>query len=187
MRRLRLLRPLRLLCLLSSLPLLAACPAGIDPVEDCDNLQDFGWDPSDAQLEADLLARTNAVRAAGATCNGTATPPADALIADARLDCAARRHALDMATADFFDHESPTTGNVADRVDAADYDWGTVGENIAAGQPSAEQALDDWVGSTTGHCENLMNPAFAHAGMALARSEEAELPTYWVQVFAAPR
>lgn len=178
------MRPLPLLIFLT------ACPGalgGLDPVEDCDNLEDFGWEPADADIEADLLARTNAVRAAGATCNGTAMPPADALTAEPRLQCAARRHALDMASNDFFDHESPTSGAVSDRADAAGYDWGTVGENIAAGQPTAEQALDDWVTSTTGHCENLMSADFVHAGMGLATTEEAELPTYWVQVFGAPR
>jgi uncharacterized protein YkwD len=160
--------------------------AGLDPVADCDRLEDFGWEPGDGPVESDLLAQTNAVRAAGATCDGVAAPPAPPLSMDARLQCAARRHALDMATSDFFAHESPTTGSVADRADDAGYAWGVVGENIAAGQPKAEDALADWVGSTTGHCENLMAPEFVDAGMGLARAEDSEFPTWWVQVFAAP-
>ena len=149
-------------------------------------MEDFGWDPADAAIEQALLDQTNAARATGFTCNGVDLPAVTDLDPQADLTCAARSHALDMATHDFFAHDSPTTGDVSDRVDATGYSWGLVAENIAAGQPSADVALDDWLGSTTGHCENIMNGDAVHAGMGLARSETAELPTYWVQVFGAP-
>jgi uncharacterized protein YkwD len=174
---------MRLLLLL----LLTGCSTGLDPIDDCDNLVDFGWDPADEALEDELLEETNALRATGADCVGGALPPADPLVSEPRLRCAARRHALDMAANDFFAHDSPTTGDAADRVNDVEYEWSLVAENLAAGRSSAAESVEDWLGSTTGHCDNLMAADAVHAGMALARSEDAEFPTYWVQVFAAPR
>lgn len=177
--------------LLLPLLLLAGCPAptiaSFAPTEGCEGIEALGWDPSDADVEAELLQETNSVRVAGAVCNGVDWLSTDPVVLDPLLTCTARWHAADLAANDFFDHESELTGGVDDRVTAAGYDWGRVSENIAGGQLDAAQAVGDWVTSTTGHCENLMDPDVVDAGMAVVKAEGAEFDRYWVQVFGATR
>lgn len=44
--------------------------------------------------------------------------------------------------------------------------WSTVGENVAAGQPTAPAMHAAWMGSS-GHRANILNPAFTHIGVAV--------------------
>lgn len=44
--------------------------------------------------------------------------------------------------------------------------WSTVGENVAAGQPTAPAMHAAWMGSSA-HRANLLNPAFTHVGVAV--------------------
>ncbi|HCJ28080.1 MAG TPA: hypothetical protein DHV63_01935, partial [Pseudomonas sp.] len=60
------------------------------------------------------------------------------------------------------------------------------GENIAAGQGSAEQAVSSWLASP-GHCQNIMNPGFTEMGAAYATNPRSAATIYWTQVFGTPR
>jgi len=68
----------------------------------------------------------------------------------------------------------------------AGYRWQQIGENIAAGQGSAEQVVAGWLASP-GHCANIMNPGFTEMGAAYATSEGGAAGSYWTQVFGTPR
>ncbi|NLO78992.1 MAG: CAP domain-containing protein [Xanthomonadaceae bacterium] len=59
------------------------------------------------------------------------------------------------------------------------------GENIAAGQRSVAEVMQDWLQSA-GHCANIMNPLHAELGAAAAVSG-TDARIYWAQVFARPR
>jgi uncharacterized protein YkwD len=61
-----------------------------------------------------------------------------------------------------------------------------MGENIAAGQRSPEDAVAGWIKSPD-HCANLMNPVFTEMGAALAVNARSELGMYWTQEFGKPR
>jgi uncharacterized protein YkwD len=61
-----------------------------------------------------------------------------------------------------------------------------VGENIAAGQPTAEQVVAGWLKSA-GHCANLMDPDFSEMGVAFAVAPQRGKAIYWAQLFATPR
>ena len=75
----------------------------------------------------------------------------------------------------------------ADRATAAGYRWVRVGENIASGQRTVEDAVASWLDSP-GHCANIMNPAFTEMGAAYAINPQSRNRTaYWTQVFGAPR
>jgi uncharacterized protein YkwD len=92
-----------------------------------------------------------------------------------------------MASHRRFAHEGSDGSLVAGRATRAGYDWRLVGENIAAGQPSAREAVEGWIESP-GHCANLMNPVFTDMGAGYEISR-ARLPgfVYWTQVFAVRR
>lgn len=90
------------------------------------------------------------------------------LEADERLATVARTHSDEMFRLGYFAHESPTSGNVVDRLDAAGLAWLVTGENLALAQDVAEahQGLMD----SPGHRANILNPAFTRVGIGVIRS-----------------
>src|ERR1019366_7617806 len=74
----------------------------------------------------------------------------------------------------------------AQRVERAGYKYRSTGENIAAGQVKAEDAVATWIKSPE-HCANLMNPAFTEMGAAFAVDSKSEMGVYWTQEFGPPR
>ena len=76
--------------------------------------------------------------------------------------------------------------NSAERITRAGYAWQAAGENIAAGQLSAEAVVAGWLESP-GHCATLMGPRFTEMGIAFALAPSRNPPIYWTQLFATPR
>lgn len=128
---------------------------------------------------AEMIEAVNRVRAEGATCGGTAMPPAPPLVWDARLERAAADHARDMARHGYLSHRDRAGRDTGARVRDAGYAWRVVGENLGRNQASVDQAIGDWLASP-GHCRTLLNPGFAEIGA----SEDGG---YWVQVFGVAR
>lgn len=134
-----------------------------------------------------ILALVNAARARPRTCGTQAFGPAGPLAWNPLLGRAALVHSTDMAQKHYFNHKQPDGTLPADRATAAGYRWVRVGENIASGQRSAEEAVASWLDSP-GHCANIMNPAFTEMGAAYAINPQNRNRTaYWTQVFGAPR
>lgn len=49
------------------------------------------------------------------------------------------------------------------RISAVGFNWSTAGENIAVGFRTPGQLVKGWMAST-GHCENILDPAFSRVG-----------------------
>lgn len=139
-------------------------------------------------FKQELLDRINALRAAGATCGGTAFPAVPPLAWNDKLTQAADGHALDMATKNYFEHDSQDGRTFVDRINAVNYTWRAVGENIAAGQPTVESVMSSWRDSA-GHCANLMSANYADVGVACrpAASSANKYSKYWVMDLAKSR
>lgn len=133
-----------------------------------------------------ILTLINQARATSQKCGGTTLPAQPPLRWHARLDAAAQGHAADMASRDFFSHTGSDGSNVSTRVTRRGYDWRAVGENIAAGQRSAEEVMAAWLKSE-GHCRNIMSPNFTELGVGHSTTSRHEYPTYWVQNFGKRR
>ena len=132
-----------------------------------------------SNYQADVVAAINRVRAAGAVCGGIAYPAVGALAWNGQLESAAAVHSTDMAVNNFFAHTSPTTGkSLRERIPEAGYRYTSAGENIAAGQTSAGQVVDDWVASTT-HCTNMMTPVFRDIGVSCKSNPASTYQYYW--------
>lgn len=129
----------------------------------------------DVYQDGDILAKVNALREKGCSCNGKKMPPAPPLKWSETLEETAFNHARDMAKRAYFSHITPDGVDVGERVRNAGYNWAYVGENIAQGQKHFDQVLEDWIVSPV-HCKLLMNPNFAET--AVARFENK-----WVQHF----
>jgi hypothetical protein len=95
-------------------------------------------------------------------------------------------HSEDMAQLHYFKHVQPDGSVAADRASRAGYRWKLIGENIASGQRTPEEAVASWLDSP-GHCANLMNPRFSEMGAAHAINLQNDNRTaFWTQVFGAP-
>jgi uncharacterized protein YkwD len=134
----------------------------------------------------DLLRQINIARAAARRCGVRAMGPARPLNWDAALSSAASAHSADMARRRFFDHQDPDGRSVMQRASASGYGWKSIGENIAGGQTSPEEAMQNWLASAE-HCENLMDPAFADVAVACVQKEGTEYGTYWTMVLGRRR
>jgi uncharacterized protein YkwD len=96
---------------------------------------------------------------------------------------AALAHSLDMATRDYFDHAGPDGSTPASRVTRAGYAWRAVGENLAAGVATPDEAVAGWLQSAA-HCQNLMDPRFTDMGVGYFVSPKDPSAIFWTQVFA---
>ncbi|WP_169306959.1 CAP domain-containing protein [Ferrimonas sediminicola] len=130
-----------------------------------------------------LLEQINAIRAEGANCVGSYMEPVSSLRPNPLLEHAAFEHAYSMATHNFLSHTGRDGRDVGQRVSSYGYHWRLVGENIAAGQPSVDKAVEEWLESAE-HCRNLMSAEYRETGFACVANPRAEYRYYWVQVFA---
>jgi uncharacterized protein YkwD len=106
---------------------------------------------------------------------------------DPQLSAVARKHSLDMRDHDFFGHVSPSTGTVADRLAAVEYQAASFAENLARNDRVAEaHASLMW---SVGHRKNLVSPRFDRVGIGVVGHESNGRTDWYVtEVFAlAPR
>ncbi len=107
-----------------------------------------------------------------------------ALAENGLLDTAAIGQSTDQAGRRLMTHAGANGSNAGVRISWVRYRWSTWGENVAAGQTSADQVMDAWMGSA-GHRANILNPAFTDIGVAAVQG--ADGVTYWTMDLAAPR
>jgi uncharacterized protein YkwD len=101
---------------------------------------------------------------------------------DIRLADAALVHALDMALFDYMSHTGSDGTNPADRALEAGYEYVAIGENVAAGFPTAAEVVAAWMGSP-GHRANILGASFAQLGVGYAFSPVGDYHTYWSTSF----
>ena len=147
---------------------LAGCSAGIPPAPGA---------TSPTQLtHAAIMAAINNTRKR----NGK--PP---LRYNSHLEAAARSQADLMASKDRLSHDLGVT--LRQRVTNAGYD-GAVGENVAGGQQTLEQAIQGWLASP-GHRDTLLSTRFTEFGLAAARvraDHKSRYGTYWAFIAGGP-
>ena len=108
-----------------------------------------------------------------------------ALRFDARLSDIARHHSADMRDHGFFEHASPRTGNLENRLDAAGYLFLRARENLSEA-PDVEQSEDGLLASPH-HYENIMADDITHVGIGIVHGGVQDPRNLTVtQVFAAP-
>src|SRR5690606_27371816 len=91
--------------------------------------------------------------------------PLVALVFNPQLTKSAQDYAVQMQDQDFFSHESPDGTTFKDRNERAGYtNWAWMGENIAYGQQSVEEVIEDWMNSE-GHKANILEPRARELGV----------------------
>ncbi|KAA0548191.1 hypothetical protein FZW96_10015 [Bacillus sp. BGMRC 2118] len=75
-------------------------------------------------------------------------------------------HSKDMKENQYFSHDSPTKGGLADRLQNGKIKYQLAGENIAAKYVDGIAAVEGWLNSK-GHRETLLNNEFTHLGVGV--------------------
>jgi uncharacterized protein YkwD len=138
-----------------------------------------------ANFKTDMLRAINEARATARNCGTAAKPAVGGVVWNDPLFTASASHSNDMATRNYFDHDSPEGVSPGQRVTAAGYKFSITGENIAAGQIGIASAMSAWLGSP-GHCNSIMNSRFVDVAVACVASSQATYRTYWTMELAAP-
>ena len=102
-----------------------------------------------------MLLLVNQFRASGGTCGDEELPSVPPLRLNRLLNEAAREHAADMAANNYFAHESLDGRQPADRIRAKGYRGSNYGENIAAGNASADATFIQWKNSGSSRLPGL--------------------------------
>jgi hypothetical protein len=103
-----------------------------------------------------------------------------------KLNKSAAAKAGDMAVKEYFSHTSPSGETVTDFVRGSGYRYRVVGENLAIGFATAEEAMTAWKNSEA-HYANLIDSDYIDLGVSLEIGNyRGESLIYMVQHFAAP-
>lgn len=124
-----------------------------------------------------MLVRVNELRAR------VGAPP---LRPCASLRRTAEHYAIAMASADHFGHVGTDGSEPWDRMTREGYRWHDAAENIAAGQRSVDEVMDDWIASPE-HYANLVNPNVRDVGFGFSDDPGTTYGSYWVQNFGRGR
>ncbi|WP_416150389.1 CAP domain-containing protein [Salipaludibacillus sp. HK11] len=104
-----------------------------------------------------------------------------ALKIDDEVGKVARAKSQDMSDNNYFSHTSPTYGSPFDMLKHYGVSYRSAGENIAAGQRSAENVMDSWMNSP-GHRQNILSDSFTHIGIGYVEGG-SRYGNYWTQMF----
>ncbi len=137
-----------------------------------------GKTSSDALTRAGIIANTNAQRAT----NGLGP-----LAEDATLDAIASLRLDDMFAKQYFAHVAPDGSSVTTVAKTVNYEYLTIGENLALGNFAGDKGVvDAWMGSP-GHRANILNIHYTKIGVAAKKGTyQGEITWIAVQIFARP-
>lgn len=115
-----------------------------------------------------------------------------ALKASKSLNIAAFTHSKDMAARRYFAHDTKSPlpagqsgAKFTNRMSDAGYTFSTYrGENLAAGQSTAQAVFNAWKASS-GHNANMLNAQYTVIGIGLATISGSPYTNYWTTNFGA--
>ncbi|MGF3102434.1 CAP domain-containing protein [Rossellomorea sp. DUT-2] len=115
------------------------------------------WDKVNSASEQQIFDITNVIRHQF---------EADILKWDEETAMVARGHSQEMYEEDYFSHDSPTFGNLTERLESENVMFKTAGENIASQYSDAPEAVHGWLNSE-GHRKILLEQQFTHLGVGV--------------------
>lgn len=116
-------------------------------------------------FESEFVQAINTLRATGCNCDGERQRPVGSVSYNNTLSNSAYTHALDIRRQRRLSHFCSKGRDIGERADLSGYRWEVIGENLAFGQESIAEVLNDWIHSYT-HCKLLMDARFEDVGFA---------------------
>jgi uncharacterized protein YkwD len=105
------------------------------------------------------------------------------LVVNTNLGSAAQSYSALMASTNCFGHTCGPVPDFSQRLVQAGYTgWTALGENVAAGQQTADDVFTSWMNSP-GHKANILNSSFREIGVGMAKG--GSYGVYWTQEFGA--
>ncbi|WP_168193802.1 S-layer homology domain-containing protein [Lysinibacillus sp. SGAir0095] len=105
-----------------------------------------------------------------------------ALVEDKQLCQIAVVKAQDFIKRDYFSHSSVFYGQPWDLAAVFDYQFTSLGENIAKNFYTPKSVVTAWMNSDS-HKENIMRSQYTNIGVGIRKSTDGSM--YWVQMFAS--
>ncbi len=106
------------------------------------------------------------------------------LVRNPLLEDQATQYACELIHYNFFAHKNPATeSSLPDRAAEFGYNYLVIGENLAAGQSTPQQTMQDWMDSP-GHAANILDARFTEVGIGVRAG--GDYGFYWVQEFGLP-
>lgn len=102
------------------------------------------------------------------------------LKANWELSRVARYKSQDMIQKGYFAHQSPTYGSPFNMMESFGIRFTAAGENIAYGQRTPQEVMNDWMNST-GHRNNILSRVYNQIGVGVAKASNGTY--YWTQMF----
>lgn len=100
-----------------------------------------------------------------------------------QLERVARYKANDMSSNNYFSHISPSYGSPFNMMEDFGIYFSSAGENIAMGQTTPEEVVNDWMNSP-GHRANILSATYTQTGVGYAKNKNGTV--YWSQMFIKP-
>lgn len=139
-----------------------------------------------AQELQQLLDALNAARAQARLCSGKQKPAVSPLKWSAALAQAAERHSRDMVAHNFAGHTGSDGSTFTERIRDAGYTGAPLSEDVAAGRAAAASAVQQWLESTAGHCDSVMDAKAVDVGGACAYGASTTYRYYWTLDLGRP-
>jgi len=102
------------------------------------------------------------------------------LKANWELSRVARYKSQDMIQKGYFAHQSPTYGSPFNMMESFGIRFTAAGENIAYGQRTPQEVMNDWMNST-GHRNNILSRVYNQISVGVAKASNGTY--YWTQMF----
>ena len=96
----------------------------------------------------------------------------------------AKAHSTDMATRNFWGHQSPEGKTPGNRLDAGGVEWSACSENIVAGYYDPYGIANGWYNSAT-HRKNILSSTYKNIGIGFAHNTNSDYKYYGTQDFYA--
>lgn len=103
-----------------------------------------------------------------------------ALTANWEVCRVARYKSQDMINKGYFAHQSPTYGSAFNMMESFGIKFSAAAENIAYGQKTPQDVMNDWMKST-GHRNNILSKSYNQIGVGVAKNSNGTF--YWTQMF----
>lgn len=100
-----------------------------------------------------------------------------------QLNQAAQSHAAEMASRRVMSHTGADGSNGGTRISRTGYRWWIWGEDVAAGQTTANQVVTSWYNSPS-HRAIILDPRYRHMGLGRAAASDGTV--YWCLLLASP-
>jgi uncharacterized protein YkwD len=106
------------------------------------------------------------------------------LALNSQLGAAARHHSHDMAKKNYFSHKLSNGVSAEENIRRHGYNYAYFGENIAAGQETADNTFKQWEASSE-HAKNMRSKNFDEIGIGRAYAQKSKYHWYWTATFGS--